>query len=344
MPRSRVKAKLPGLLRLLASAGGAVVSGFRRYRGGKPKRPHVAKRGKGKRQGVTKNDGDGNQQATFSHGRVPKKLSPVLEDKIRKALQPMNNFVIQYQSQQTSAEAQCSYYAYEFNNPADIQNILYNATSNALGGASPGKVGKLYIEDSSMELTIANMAVSTANLRVYRYVYRRDLPASVFASTTSLASTGFSYNSNSGILGTSVPGTLFMNPAFCSFVKILNTEDYQLQGGKVLRLSSMNKRPKVINPFLVSQITGVTPNMTSLGRYTEGVIIQLYGNPEDGVATNTTDTSLAKISVQQYNRYHFNQPTSALQYNFYTSTSPGTVVNPTIINPDSDAVLAVSAD
>ena len=266
---------------------------FRKKRGGRGK----FKKGKGKRGGTKiRYDGTGSASTGRKHGKRAKAISQRLSTAIYAAQVPTTSWLQQSFANTVSAQNQCTYKVFEMGNAVDIANIQAVA-----GNYSAAHTGRMVIKDATMTVNLMNQESLSANVRIYEYVCRRDLPQSQ-GSTQTLVNNGFDDDSLANqITATTVGGTLFNCGIFCSYMKILNVRDVTLLSGKTLRLSMSSLSPKTING-----LTFNTADCSAIGRYTRGFVVQQSGKLVDDIATRAVvGIGATKIISQLMTRYHF---------------------------------------
>lgn len=272
--------------RLLSNPLGAVASVFRKKKGLKRGptgasaglvRRHYKKRGAGARVKQV-NDGQGNVRMAERYGKQPKKLSRFMESKIRDMLQPANHHLIQNSGNVSANNGLSKYTHFEMMNATDIDDVINQSTAVA------NKVnGKLNIQNARMTLTLRNQTTNLVNLRLYEYICRRDIPDSietapgsgvtVNATTQSMIEYGFNYQQTHQIDYTSVGGTLFQNPLFTCYYKILKVRTVQIGAGKCLNLDMSMLKARTINPLVYNASDG-----DCLAGLTRGFVIQASGS------------------------------------------------------------------
>lgn len=282
-------------------------------------------------------DGQGNQIISVAHGRQHRKLNKNLEVKIRDALNPMDTYIIQGTEQNNSLLlGQCTWSVWELGSCDDIDKLLDKA------GIARGNGGKLKIANSSMELEITNQSTNVLNLKIYEYVARRDLPSEIgsTAFSTELAVTSGFGNRPVGkgqadqhTLG----ATLFDNPFFTAYNRIVRVKNYVLGSGRTLKMNMTNNKDKWINPMTYFDIDTETET-----NYTRGFVFQCYGSmvgapaPSDDGQTTTGNVG---YDVFFRRKYHFNQPTPASGAVYLTDNVPKTIAGglPYAMNPSTQS-------
>lgn len=277
------------------------------------------------------NDGAGNQRMSLSHGRSPSKLSSVKENQIRKTLTPVDVASFVYTGSSQTAYGQCEYTCEnsEVGTVFDIDAIMINARANNDSDVKSGEAGSFFMNAYDMELKIVNATNSVCNLRVYEVMARRDIPSAV-GSLTNLCSVGWTDQKTSVGVPISknwLGGSLYQNVGLTPFYKIIKDKRLTLAPGKELRLTLSHRTPKVINPVVVD-----TANISAIGGYTKGFVIQHWGQPMgDSPAppgVQTISTSVSKILWTVSKKYKYQE-----QYdnagNTFELTSPIPTVYPT---------------
>nr|WAE42993.1 MAG: capsid protein [Cressdnaviricota sp.] len=280
------------------------------------------------------NNGVGGQKLTFSHGKRAKKLPHKKEVQIREALQVSDTQIFTVPYQQTSAQNQCSYYAYEIGNVADIDTIISNL--NAAGAQENVEYnGKVLIKDANMMLKCINATNVSLQLRIYEYIARRDLPESLYVSTNALIQGGFAVgNVTHQSTPTLLDGTIFQNPLFCCYYKITKVQNIILPQGQPLNLSLHINKEKILNPLVWNASTEEITEQ----HYTRGIIIQMTG--QTGDASGVVGYTSGYLDVLQSNTYHFREGFDAYGRIWSASATLGTVAN--VLNPATGASIAVA--
>ena len=289
----------------------------RAYKGKQP--GHVWKRSTNK----VNNDGQGNEKLGASYGRPVKRLGKSLEYKIRQALNPLNNSVIQQTSRCSATRGQTSYTVYEVGTPADIDSCRSNANSQMPGTQlATSKNAKFFVKDCSMAMTMTNASSGLAYLRIYEYISRRSLPTSA-TSTNDVVQNGFGDTFTNNISNVSYGGTLYNNPRFCVYNKIVKVRTIQLGCGRSFQYNLSIRRAKTFNPIYDNS----SFNQTHAG-YTRGIIVQVYGQPVNFVVGDAITSDDVKVDVIQSRRYHWSVVSYPMNGNFLStniSTEAGTL-------------------
>jgi len=308
------------------------VSKSRAYNRGKPRasRPQ---------RSLVKNDGQGNEKLGSSYGRVPGRLSTKLEHKIRQALVPMNTSVVQQPSRMTATRGGCSYTAYEIGTPYDIDNCRANADTMTYMDINSGKNAKFFVKDCNMKMTMTNASSGLAYLRIYEYVSRKSMPATLSGIGT-VVSGGFGDNNTSNIDSTSYGGTLFNNPRFCVYNKIIRVRTVQLGCGRSFDYSLAIKKSKTFNPIY----DNANNNLSHPG-YTRGIVVQVFGQPVSygaGAGDGITSDDV-KIEVIQQRRYHWSVINYPMNGTFLSTSLPTTAGALELIDATGDVQANVEA-
>lgn len=333
MARSRFpfgKALMAGA-NLLSNPAGAIASVFSKKKAKarrlKPGRT-VASAGlvrryyKGRRTGghVT-NDGQGNEKMSIVHGRQHAKLSRSLEAKIRDALNPMNVYIAQTTLNQNSILlGQNQWSSWMLGDCNDIDQLVSKLSGNA--GLADGTAGKLHIANAHMELFLTNQSTNVLNLRLYEVIARKDLPVDL-TSVLSVVQNGFTKGAVNQADYHTLGATLFQNPEFCSYFKIIKVRNIQIGSGRVMKLTLENNYDKIINPMIYNTVDNLTE-----ARYTRGFILQAYGGmvgAPAGVDDGKGTTGFVNFDALQIRRYHFNQPWSGSKVTYLDDTVPKTI-------------------
>lgn len=284
-------------------------------------------------------DTQGNQIVTKKIGRPAPKLSRTMENKVRKSLTAVNHQLFQDQGKVLSTTPGFgAFEVFELNDCPEVYDLM---TQN---GITPKRTGKFTIHDSSMEIMATNQSSYNYDIRIYEYVARQDLPATldtgsgttVNPTTEWVVENGFSFMYG-GNKPTSIAlaSTLFDNPLFCSYYKILGVRNIQLPGGRSMNLKLDCNRSKAINPLLWSQVDTVTD-----AGYTRGYVVQIraqiIASNEIGFPQSTGLISMPYIQLRRYNWTWLEPGTSKGQIEDNVNHS---IANPIIVSPESLQVL-----
>lgn len=303
--------------KLLSNPVGAVASVFRKKKGLKRGptassagmvRRHYKKRGSAPRTKQV-NDGQGNLRISKAIGRQPSKLSRGLESKIRDMLQPANHHVIENSGNVNMGNGRSVYSHFEMMNATDIDGVIAQSTSVA------NKFnGKLNIQNAKMQVLIRNQTTNLMTFRVYEYICRRDVPDKIETSpgsgieedgdTERVINRGFNYQQTFQINSESIGGTLFQNPLFCCYYKILKVRTVQIGAGKCLNLSMSNLKARTINPLVYNASDGDV-----LAGLTRGFVLQAVGSlvGSEGHSSVAT-TGFINFDYMVSRKYAYNQP------------------------------------
>lgn len=308
---------IKGLLSLARSkkAKGAVSRTSRvSKRAYKGKQPGTGRKKAG-RQSV-KNDGQGNERLGTKHGRSLRPLKRSLEYKIREALVPENTTLTQQASRMSASRGTSKYTAYEIGTCVDIDNCRGQADAILPSpGLDAGKNGKLHMKSCTMKMTMTNASSGLAYMRIYEYVARRPLPAGL-NGVDNVLQNGFADNFTSQITQTSYGGTLFNNPTFCIYYKIVKVRTVQLGCGRSFEYNLTNQKSKVFNPIY----DNATFNLSHAG-YTRGIIVQVFGQPVSYTDAGDVITSDdVKVEVIQQRRYKWSVVCFPMNGTFFTSS------------------------
>ena len=257
-----------------------------------------------------RNDGAGNQRLSVSHGRSASRLSQRSESAIRSSLTPVDTASMVYTGTSTTAYGQCEYTCEnsEVGTAADINAVMANAKNNNDSEVKPGVDGKFFMNSFDMELKIINACNSVTNIRIYEVLARRDIPIAV-GDLQALCSTGWTDQAPS--IGTPISknwlgGSLYQNVGLTPFYKIIKDTRLTLAPGKELRLNLSHKTPKTMNPVVVDAL-----NVTAIGGYTKGFVVQHWGQPIGDTPANpinqTISTSVSKILWTVTKKYKYQE-------------------------------------
>lgn len=280
-------------------------------------------------------DTQGNQIVSKSVGRPAPKLSQKMEMKVRKSLTAVNHQLYQDQGKviQTTPGFG-AFEVFELNDCPEVHDLMVQ------NGITPKRTGKFTIHDSSMEIMATNQSSNNYDIRVYEYIARQDLPATLDTGSGSTVNPttewvvengfGFMYAGNKPT-SIALASTLFDNPLFCSYYRILGVRSIQLPAGRTMTLKLDCNRSKAINPLLWSQVDTVTD-----AGYTRGYVIQVRSSMifsgSDGSVFSSGGVSLPYIQLRRYNWTWLEPGTSKGQIEDNLNHS---VPTPTILNPES---------
>lgn len=290
-------------------------------------------------------DADGNQVVQTSHGRNYGRLNPKMESKIRSALNA--NFQEIYQNSSTIFQTQYGAKiaeVFELNRTPHIDNFM-SSGGQSNTGAVINKAGHINLANSEMEISLTNMANTTCLMKVYEYIYRRDLPAKLWdgtayqnADTKYVVDNGPNFYNNTGGGATPTYATygqrLFDNPLFTSYCKIIGVKDYELAPGKNFLLKMQDKKDHRINTLLWDQT-----DTSAEGGITRGYVVEFRSS---AVATATkTASSSGQVRVEAIViwRYQFDQAwNGGSKINYYDGLSHPTGVTMNVMNQNIGAV------
>lgn len=285
------------------------------------------------------NDGQGNERLSATHGRRHKPLKRSMEHKIREALVPENTSLFESTQRMTTGRGRSSYTVFEVGTPADIDSCRANADGMIPApGLDSAKNGKLHLKDCSMKLTMTNASSGLAYLRIYEYVSRKPMPSSL-TGINDVVQNGFGDNYTSQITNASLGGTLFANPRFCVYNKIVKVRTVQLGCGRSFEYNLSNKKSKVFNPIYDNAFY----NLSHAG-YTRGVVVQLFCQPVN--YTNSGDIITSddgKVDVIQLKKYHWSVLVFPMSGTFITTTVPTEAGNLELIDAVGDRQNDVQA-
>jgi hypothetical protein len=323
--------------KLLSNPVGAVASVFRKKKALK-RGPTAASAGMVRRKYKKRssapvrskvvNDGAGNVRMSKAIGYQPKPLARSLESKIRDMLNPANHHLIEQSGNVHVGVGETVYTHFEMMNAEDIDQVI--AQSSATAGASQKYNGKVNIQNAKLQLMLRNQTTNLVTLRVYEYICRRDVPdkitvsptnpAEVDGTTQSIIEQGFNYQSVSAIVRETIGGTLFQNPMFCTYYKILKVKNIQLGAGKCFNLSLSSLKAKTINPLVYNATDGDV-----LAGLTRGFVIQAQGSlvgPSGDDMYGQPTTGFVNFDWFCSRKYAYNQPWTGVARNTFSSNLP----------------------
>lgn len=302
--------------KLLSNPVGAVASVFRKKKGLK-RGPTAASaglvrrryKGRAAKRAVIVNDGQGNARMARKIGRQPRRLNKGLESKIRDMLQPTNHHLIEHSGNVSMTNGKSHYKAFEMMNATDIDEVI--AQSSAVAKKYNGK---LNIQNAKMQVMLRNQTTNLMTFRVYEYICRRDVPDKLETSpgsgveedgtTYTCLFRGWNYQQTAQITQESIGGTLFQNPLFCTYYKILKVRTIQIGAGKCFNLSMSNLKARSINPLVYNASDGDV-----LAGLTRGFVLQSVGSlvSSDGHSSTST-TGFINYDFVVSRKYGYNQP------------------------------------
>lgn len=289
---------------------------------------------------VVRNDGNGNQMANSKKGKPLKPLGRKMQSKMRESLNPIDTASMVYTGSSTTAHGQCEYTCEQtvMGATAELNNVIENARNVQESSAQQGKAGKFYMKSYSMELKLVNATNGLANLRVYEYICRQDVPTNI-GSVESIMDNGWDDQAQppapppapvpSYITKNWVGGSLYQNVGFTPFFRIVKDFKVQLGPGKEFRLSLKNNNSKYLNP-----ISSNPTHVSCLEGYTRGYIIQHVGQPLGDISDpQVLTTSISKIIWTITKKYNYQQvfDNAGATYEL-TPAIPTSLVNSRYIN------------
>lgn len=282
------------------------------------------------------------EKMVFSHGHK----SVMAKSKARRIIEsitPVNTYLVQSTSQITvSSFGQCNYGNYIVGFPSDY-NLIMNLDSSL-----NQKSAKAVLRSQSQTLEMVNMSNTTCYARVYEYVFRHDLPAfqsggAIFNSYANFASNmiqgGFADAVNV-IPYTTLSSTIYENPSFCSWCKVINQRMLEFSPGQVIQIDQFDQKAKSLNANIFGTSSLFTSNpFFAMKGYTKGILIQVWGQPVDDTTTNTqVSTDKVKLSVLQKVTYKYQWVLDA-NPSAYIATGLGSVTTAQSINELADGVV-----
>lgn len=275
------------------------------------------------------NDGNGNLRMAKRIGTQPRRLNRGLESKIRDVLNPANHHSIQQSGNVHIDNGQCVYTHFEMMNGTDIDQVITQSNGTSASSVIPFNA-KINIQNAKMTVHLRNQTTNLVYLTVYEYICRRDVPdkiqivpnqvPEVDGNTQKVIEVGFNYQQTAGINVSSLGGTLFQNPLFCTYYKITKVRKLMLGAGKNLGLSLSNLKARVINPLVYNATDGDV-----LAGLTRGFVIQASGALVGGSGDNMygqPTTGLVNFDWFCYRKYAWNQPWVGTAKNTLTSNLP----------------------
>lgn len=200
-------------------------------------------------QFTTKPFGNSSSNATKSTiklrtiGKVNKVNTNFIK-KVLNASSARNCYVNQNSLAQSASVAKSQYSFFDLNSNADLTTIQ--------GYAVGSPTGKYLLEDSSIDITMANMSTAPAYCRMYECVPRVDIPTPL-GSYTNIYVTGINQANTSGtaIQADALESKLYDSHMFVSYFKVVSQKNYTLDPGMNLKITQ-TIGSKVINTNMIS--------------------------------------------------------------------------------------------
>lgn len=292
--RSRMRGKQRGPLRKLFRG----VKRFARRRLG----ISFLQRGSRARKLRAGDDGNGNKRVSHRYGKRMPRLSRKLAVKIRKDLQPISTQVIRTMGSTIGSHNHTHYTLFEMCDPSAVATMIGNLNSQG-DPIALDKTSRFMVYDAAMNVQITNNENMAANIRVYEYIARHNVPASqAKPSTLSILQSGWSENAHHEFLQDTLGSTVFMNPEFCAYYKVVAVKQLVVGSGKTLNLNLRTDKAYTINPAIAN-----FDDVAAYGRWTRGYIVQASGKPAAiHDQPNQAAVSSTKLTFNQEMRYHFN--------------------------------------
>lgn len=241
------------------------------------------------------------------HGRNPKTLSTTFIDKIRDGLNPPKQYTNVVPSIILADEGKSEYQSFTLLTPNDIYAMAFNA------GISTDDNFKLSVSDSKLTLRLQNQSSANVTIRMYEFVSRYDLPDSL-VNVETVVEDGFITNEvDNEITDVKVGSSLYDNPQFVTYFKVMRDRTFVLASNKVVSLVCHDPKTMTINGQLINNAL-----LKALRNITKGYVIQVVGqiaNATDNLLVTTT--TAAKVSAIATYEYSFKVPVFGQKGNFY---------------------------
>ena len=169
---------------------------------------------------------------------------------------------------------------------------------------------------------------------MYEFVSRYDLPDAL-TSLENVVETGFVTNkTDNEITDVKVGSSLYDNPMFVTYFRIVRDKTFVLTPNKVVSLVCHDPKTQTINGQLINNAF-----LKALRGITKGFVLQITGqiaNATDNALVTTT--TAAKVSAIATWEYTFKQPQDNPKANFYAGGLVNSA-NTTFVNEATGAVV-----
>jgi len=270
----------------------------------KGKMSRITRKGKGKktfRKGGAKTVKSSNPKGfpvedpiyRVKHGKDSKTLSTSFMNKIRDGLNPPKQYTNVIPSIILADEGKCQYESFTLLTPNDIY-----AMAN-LAGISADDNFKLSLTDSKLTVRLQNQSSANVNIRIYEFVSRYDLPDSLIDVQT-VVEDGFITNAtNNQITDEKVGSSIYDNPQFVTYFKVVRDRSFVLLPNKVVSLVCHDPKSMTINGQVINNAL-----LKALRNITKGYVVQVMGQignaTDNGLVTTTTNAKVSTIATWEY--------------------------------------------
>lgn len=259
-------------------------------------------------------------------GKVTK-VKPSFIKKVLDAASARNTYINQNALSVAANTGVCQYSFFDLNSNSDLSTINSYVIAN--------NTGKYLLEDSHIDITMANMTTACQYGRLYEIVPRHDIPVSLGTYTqiytNGLAEAG---SSTTKIAGSSLDSKLFDSHLFCTYFKILKQREFTLDPGQNFKIEQ-SIGSKNVNMDVIQ-----TANCTMQRNYGRLYVIQIWGGiVNDSVTKTNVSTDSTKVDFIYNRRYNYKYTQDLQVSTNITNNIPSIAVSPEYINPDTDTVM-----
>ena len=234
--------------------------------------------------------------------------------------------------QNTSGAA--SYTVFPFGIVQDLNDMLakgYAANGGVANGLTAGYSGKLSLHGYSAELILKNFVNAGVRMVVYECLARKDIviaPGYVDSdSLNDMLQNGFlskAYVAAGNMAASQVDSTLYMNPDWCRWFKIVNQRELVLQAGEETTIRLCHGRQRTLNPIVLGTASGPTAApLLGIGGFTRCIVVKVYGDLIDNSANiDSVDFASFKLDYHIKRIYRWNSLPYGGQFISQTISAP----------------------
>lgn len=256
---------------------------------------------------------------------------------VQRALAATNAYNIVDNQPMSIVENECDYV---IPSPVLMNNSDLNTIRTSIVATSGFKTAKFQIEDSALNHQMVNMSTNIINVRAYYCKTRRDIPGSEplgvqgGAGTTQLYS-GFTDAVGSTVTRNSLGSTLYNNPRFVIFNKILKVHTFKMMPGEERNFSIKHKSARQIRAEFIAN--GDFEEM----RGTTFYVFQVWGGVVASASLGGIATGTCEVAFVTNRRYNYTWSDDIVSSNTESDTLAAVgAPNEKIINPDTDTSMA----
>lgn len=281
-------------------------------------------------------EGDGTRHVRFNHGK-PRGSNAKRVQAIVRNMTPINTHIIAEEGDVTkiNSSGYAAYKCIAVGDPYDITSIRSSANTVAqtwagsggmqdgvTGFVYPGRDGRFYVHSYQTDIEMKNQAYTMCKVTLYECLARDNVPVtSTFADVNAILQNGWtakSIASGGRMTADDQDSTLFMNPQFCHYFKILHQRQISLDPGQEIMVSLTHGHPKCINSLLL----GTSPEYMAIRGYTRVIVIRVEGSLTDSGNSTSADTSDFRVIYQATTKYRWNQVYFASEMITQAGTGP----------------------